>query len=90
MQGQNWKRIKMAKKKNIDQLNPKAPKGWMRTRLGSYIVEFTRVKKGKLTDKVVRVTCDRSLKRCFVSEPTFLNTPRRAISYAQSHMKKSK
>jgi len=81
----------LAKKKNIDQLNPKTPKGWIRTRLGSYIVEWTKMKKGKVTDKTIRVECDRDLKRCTVSKPLkVLTSPRKAISHAQAYMKKSK
>ena len=76
-------------KKNLDQLNPKTPKGWMRTRLGSYIVEWTALKKGKVTGKTIRIECDRALKRCTVSEPLkVLNSPRSAVAYAQSYMKK--
>lgn len=77
-------------KKNIDQLNPKTPKGWIRTRLGSYIVEWMAVENGKVTDKTIRVECDRDLKRCTVSEPLkVLTSPRKALSYAQLYMKKS-
>lgn len=78
-------------KRNIDQLNPKTPGGWMRTRLGSYIVEWSEVKNGKLTGKTVRVSCTPDLRKCTVSEPLkVLSSPIRAISFAQSYMKKSR
>ena len=78
-------------KKNLDQLNPKTPKGWMRTRLGSYIVEWTALKNGKVTGKTIRVECDRALKRCTVSQPLkSFSSPKSALTYAQSYMKKGR